>query len=115
MHATVLLRALGYTHAGPPQLLLLTETVYLEKGGKYSKSVEYELLAGQRATRDIKVGSEVIVKKNTKFTKAAIKKLKEAKLDRLPAEVEELDRQGRARTTSSTRRPARSSSRSTRR
>ena len=46
-----------------------TETIFLEKGGKYAKSVEYELLAGQRATRDIKVGSEVIVKKNTKFTK----------------------------------------------
>ena len=75
MHATVLLRALGYTTQELLNYFYNTETVYLEKGGKYSKSVEYDLLAGQRATRDIKVGGEVIVKKNTKFTKAAIKKL----------------------------------------
>src|SRR6186713_586978 len=90
MHATVLLRALAF---GTQELLnyfYSTETVYIEKGGEYARSVEYELLAGQRAVRDIKVGNEVIVKKNTKFTKAAMKKLKEAKIDRLPADVEEL-------------------------
>src|SRR3954468_3150066 len=90
MHATVLLRALGYSTQDLLNYFYNTETVFLEKGAKYSKSVEYELLAGQRATRDIKVGSEVIVKKNTKFTKAAIKKLKEAKIDRLAVDVEEL-------------------------
>ncbi|MCL2777917.1 MAG: DNA-directed RNA polymerase subunit beta [Polyangiaceae bacterium] len=90
MHATVLLRALGYSTQDLLNYFYNTETIYLEKGGKYSKSVEYELLAGQRATRDIKVGSEVIVKKNTKFTKAAMKKLREAKIDRLPADPEEL-------------------------
>ena len=90
MHATVLLRALGYSTQDLLNYFYNTETVYLEKGGKYSKSVEYELLAGQRATRDIKIGGEAVVKKNTKFTKAAMKKLKEAKIDRLPADVEEL-------------------------
>ena len=90
MHATVLLRALGYSTQDLLNYFYNTETVFLEKSAKYSKSVEYDLLAGQRATRDIKVGSEVIVKKNTKFTKAAMKKLKEAKIDRLPADVEEL-------------------------
>src|SRR5882757_2733738 len=90
MHATVLLRALGYSTQDLLNYFYNTETVYLEKGGKYAKSVEYDLLSGQRSTRDIKVGSEVIVKKNTKFTKAAMKKLKEAKVDRLPADVEEL-------------------------
>src|SRR5487761_2313926 len=72
MHATVLLRALGYSTQDLLNYFYNTETVFLEKGSKYSKSVEYELLAGQRATRDIKVGSEVVVNKNTKFTKAAI-------------------------------------------
>src|SRR5919107_5181864 len=90
MHATVLLCALGYSTQDLLNYFYNTETVFLEKGGKYGKSVEYELLAGQRATRDIKVGSEAVVKKNTKFTKAAMKKLKEAKIDRLPADVEEL-------------------------
>ncbi len=90
MHATVLLRALGYSTQDLLNYFYNTETVFLEKGEKYSKSVEYDLLAGQRATRDIKVGNDVVVKKNTKFTKASIKKLREAKVDRLPADVEEL-------------------------
>src|ERR1044071_5674191 len=90
MHATVLLRALGYSTQDLLNYFYNTETVYLEKGGKYSKSVEYELLAGQRATRDIKIGGEAVVKKNTKVTRAAIRKRKEAKLERLPVEPEEL-------------------------
>src|SRR5215813_8207669 len=90
MHATVLLRALGYSTQDLLNYFYSTETVFLEKGGKYAKSVEYDLLAGQRATRDIKIGSEVVVKKNTKFTKAAIKKLKEGKVDRLQFDIEEV-------------------------
>jgi DNA-directed RNA polymerase subunit beta len=90
MHATVLLRALGYSTQELLNYFYDTENIYFEKGGKYSRSISYELLAGQRATRDVRVGSEVVVKKNTKFTRAAIKKLKDAKIDRLPMEVAEL-------------------------
>jgi DNA-directed RNA polymerase subunit beta len=90
MHATVLLRALGYSTQDLLNYFYSTEEVYLEKGGKYAKSVEFDLLPGQRATRDIKIGSEVVVKKNTKFTKAAIKKLRDGKIDRLPIDLEEL-------------------------
>jgi DNA-directed RNA polymerase subunit beta len=90
MHATVLLRALGYSTQDLLNYFYSTESVYIEKGGKYAKSIEYDLLAGQRATRDIKIKEDVIVKKNTKFTKAAIRKMKEAKLERLAVEVEEL-------------------------
>src|SRR5690242_8232217 len=90
MPATVLLKALGYS---PQELLNLfynSETVYLEAGKKYSKSIEYDLLPGQRSTRDIKVGNEVVVRKNRKFTRAAIRKLKEASLDRLPIDPAEI-------------------------
>jgi DNA-directed RNA polymerase subunit beta len=90
MHATVLLRALNYSTQELLNYFYSTETVYIEKGGKFSKSIEYDLLTGQRATRDIKIGAEVVVKKNTKFTRAAIKRLKEANLDRLPIELPEL-------------------------
>src|SRR6516162_409748 len=90
MHATNLLRALGYSTQDLLNYFYNTEEVYLEKGGKYAKSVEYDLLAGQRSTRDIKVGGEVVVKKNTKFTKGAIKKLRDGKIDRLPVDNEEL-------------------------
>ena len=90
MHATVLLRALGYSTQDLLNYFYNTETVYLEKGDKLQKSVEYDLLSGQRSTRDIKVGGEVVVKKGSKFTKGAIKKLKESKIDRLPIDIEEL-------------------------
>jgi DNA-directed RNA polymerase subunit beta len=90
MHATVLLRALGYSTQDLLNYFYNTETVYIEKGGKLGRSVEYDLLAGQRATRDVKIGQEVVVKKNTKFTKAAIKKLKEAKIDRMQVDPEEI-------------------------
>src|SRR6202046_4142693 len=90
MHATVLLRALGYSTQDLLNYFYNTETVFIEKGGKYARSVEYDLLAGQRATRDVKIGAAMGVKKNTKFTKAAIKKLKEAKIDRMQIDPEEL-------------------------
>jgi DNA-directed RNA polymerase subunit beta len=89
MHATVLLRALGYSTQELLNYFYSTETVFVEKG-KFAKSIEYDLLPGQRSTRDIKIGSEVVVRKNTKFTRAAIKKLREAKIDRLPLELVEL-------------------------
>ena len=77
LHATVLLRALGYSTEELLNYYYDTETIYLEPSKKYAKSVEYELLPGQRATRDIRHPDtrEVLVKKNRKFTKLAIKKL----------------------------------------
>ena len=92
LHATVLLRALGYSTEELLNYYYDTEIVYLEPQKKYSKSLEYDLLPGQRATRDIRhpVTREVLVKKNRKFTKLAIKKLQEHSVDRLPVEVGEL-------------------------
>ena len=64
-------------HRGDPQLLLRHRDHLPRAANASSRSrVELELLPGQRATRDIKTKSgEVIVKKNRKFTRAAIKKL----------------------------------------
>ena len=90
MHATVLLRALSYGTQDLLNYFYSTETIFLEKGGKFTKSIEFDLLPGQRATRDIKVGATTIVKKNTKFTRAAIRKLREAEIDRLPIELTDL-------------------------
>src|SRR5689334_7885256 len=90
MHATVLLRALGFTSQELLDRFYAKENIFIEKGGKFAKSLEFDLLAGQRATRDIKVGGEVVVKRNTKFTRVAIKKLKGSNVDRLALEVNEL-------------------------
>src|SRR5438132_388688 len=92
--ATVLLRALGAVpdtakkspieFKGTPEEMLnyfyATETISIGEKGKYEKSVELELLPGQRAARDIKnpKTGEVIVKKNRKFTRGAIKNLEPA-------------------------------------
>src|SRR5436190_14242076 len=104
--ATVLIRALGAVpdtakknpleFKGTPEEILnyfyATETISIGEKGKYEKSVELELLPGQRATRDIKhpKTGEIIVKKNRKFTRAAIKKLEQAKIKSLPLDAEEL-------------------------
>ena len=92
LHASVLLRALGYSTEELLNFYYHTERIYLEQGKKYSKSVNYELLLGQRATRDIRhpVSREILVRKNRKFTKAAIRKLEESKVDKLSVEMEEL-------------------------
>ena len=104
--ATVLLRALGAVpdtskkapieFKGSPEEMLnffyATETIFIINKGEFEKSVELELLPGQRATRDIKnpKTGEIIVKKNRKFTRGAIKKLEAAKLKTLPLDIEEL-------------------------
>jgi DNA-directed RNA polymerase subunit beta len=92
LHATVLLRALGYSTEDLLNYYYDTETVFLEPAKKYSKSVEYDLLPGQRATRDVRHpdSREILVKKNRKFTKLAIKKLKDSNVERLPVEISEL-------------------------
>src|SRR3569623_2026930 len=91
-HATVLLRALGYSTEELLNYYYDTEMVFLEAGKKYAKSVEYDLLPGQRASRAIRHPEtrEILVKKNRKFTKLAIKKLQDSKIDRLSIEVSDL-------------------------
>src|SRR5215216_2162693 len=54
LYATVLLRALGYSTEELLNYYYDTEIVYLEPGKKYAREIDYELLIGQRATRDIK-------------------------------------------------------------
>src|SRR5438046_93250 len=92
LHATVLLRALGYSTEELLNYFYATESIYVDEAKKYLKSVEFELLPGQRATRDIRHpdSRETLVKKNRKFTKAAIKKLQDSKIDRLPVEAQEV-------------------------
>src|SRR5262245_62137343 len=90
--ATVLLRALGYSTQELLDYYFQKETIYIEKGGKYSKEINLDLLQGQRASRDLKdpKTGEVLVKKNRKFTQAVVKKIAKLKLKSIPLEEEEL-------------------------
>jgi DNA-directed RNA polymerase subunit beta len=92
LHATVLLRALGYSTEELLNYFYDTEIIHFEPQKKYSRQVNYELLVGQRATRDIKhpKTKEPLVKKNRKFTKGAIRKLQESGVDMLPIDLDEL-------------------------
>ncbi|HEY0883509.1 MAG TPA: DNA-directed RNA polymerase subunit beta, partial [Archangium sp.] len=83
--ATVLLKALGYSTEELLAYYFKSETLLLEGKGKFAKVIDYALLEGQRATRDIKdpESKEVIVKKNRKFTKGALKRMKEAGMETL--------------------------------
>jgi DNA-directed RNA polymerase subunit beta len=114
LHATVLLKALGYTPEDLLRYYYDTETVFLEKGGKYSKSIEFEILPGQRATRDIKVGDEVIVKQEPQVHARCDPQAQGRWHGAPAARHQELVGKVSAE-TSSTRRRARSSSRPTRR
>src|SRR5690606_24253199 len=104
---TVLLRALGaipdtakrdpleWTGTAEEMLAYYydTETVYIgDEPGEYYRSVELDLLRGQRATHDVTnpETGEVIVKKNRKFTQGAIRKIEAAGISRLPLDPEEL-------------------------
>src|SRR5499427_3807855 len=87
MHATVLLRALAFSTQDLLNRFYAKETIYIEKGGKFSKSLEFDLLAGQRATRIGKVGGEVVVDKETgevllgcneEVTEVTLERLREA-------------------------------------
>src|SRR5512135_3067934 len=104
--ATVLLRALGAVpdtakkdpvdFRGSSEEILKyyydTEVIRIEGKGKFEKDLNPDLLKGQRATRDIRdpKTSEIIVKKNRKYTEGAIKRLVAAKLKSLPVEPEEV-------------------------
>jgi DNA-directed RNA polymerase subunit beta len=92
LYATVLLRALGYSTEELLNYFYDTEIIHFEPQKKYSREVNYDLLLGQRATRDIKhpKTKEALVKKNRKFTKGAIRKLVESGVDRLPIDMDEL-------------------------
>ncbi len=92
LHATVLLRALGYSTEELLNYFYDTEIIHFEASKKYARQVNYDLLIGQRATRDIKhpKTKEVLVKKNRKFTKGAIRKLQESGVEMLPIELDEL-------------------------
>ena len=92
MPATILLKALGYSAKELLDYFYDTESIFLVGKGEYEKSVNLELLLGQRATRDITVpdGDEVIVRKNRKFTRSAIRKIQKFGIERIQVDEEQV-------------------------
>jgi len=81
LHVTILLRALGYTAEDLLNYFYRPEKVFF-KEGKIYKNVDYDLLVNKRATEDIKHPhtGELLVRKNRKITRPALKKLMDSKI-----------------------------------
>jgi DNA-directed RNA polymerase subunit beta len=78
MHATILLKALGYTDAELLAKFYQKEEIQVSKTG-FSKKLNYELLRGQRATSDIADATgNKIVKKGGRITANAIRQMEQA-------------------------------------
>ena len=91
LHATVILKALGYSVPELLNLFYQKETLHLSEK-KFERELDFELMKGARADEDIldpKTGKP-IVKKGKKITKFHVKKFGEAGIKRLPANIEEL-------------------------
>jgi DNA-directed RNA polymerase subunit beta len=92
LHASVVLKAMGYSTAELLNEFYQMETISFNKDGSYSRKLDFNLLVGTRANADIldpKSGA-VIVKKGKKYTKASVKKMEESKILHLPIELDEV-------------------------
>jgi DNA-directed RNA polymerase subunit beta len=91
LHASIVLRALGLTEEQILKKFYEVERVKKTKDG-FSKEVRPELLKIQRAGQDIldPKSKEVLVRKNRKFTRGALRKIEKAGLTELPVQKEEL-------------------------
>jgi DNA-directed RNA polymerase subunit beta len=92
LHGTVLLRALGYSTAELLDLYYDKELIHLKEDGSITREVDYDLIANQRATQNIRdpESGEILVKKSKKLNKQAIKKMRNAGITEIPLEAEEL-------------------------
>jgi DNA-directed RNA polymerase subunit beta len=92
LHATVVLKAMGYSTTELLDMFYNNEIIHFNKDGSFTRELDIALLNGTRANQDLldpKSGTE-LVRKGKKFTKASIKKLNEAGINKLDAEAEEV-------------------------
>jgi len=90
-HATIILRALGMSVQDVLSTFYKVETYSFDKE-KVFRELDFDLMLGQRAEEDLlhPKSGEVLVKKNRKFTKPAIDKLRESGLKRIEIPIEQV-------------------------
>ena len=89
---TVLLKALGYTAEDLLSYFYTPEQIRVD-GKKVFKSVVPEILIGQRCTKEVKSeDGKVLVRKDRKFTAAAVRRIGEAGIEWIQVAVEDLVR-----------------------
>jgi DNA-directed RNA polymerase subunit beta len=90
LHATVLLKALGYSAEELLNFFHSPEVIRIDGKKLLKKAASPEHLIHQKASKSIKVGSTNIVREGKKFTQASVRKLAEAGIDWLPITTEDL-------------------------
>jgi DNA-directed RNA polymerase subunit beta len=92
LHATVLLRALGYSTAELLDTYYDKELIFLKDDSTITREIDYDLITGQRATQNIRdpESGHILVKKGKKLNKANIKKMRTSGITEIPMEAEEL-------------------------
>ena len=85
LHATVILKAMGYTDEELLDLFYEKETIHFAKD-KFETELNWELLTGARASFDINdpESGKIFIKEGKKITKLATKKLIDAKTKKIP-------------------------------
>ena len=91
IHATILLKAMGYSDAELLNEFYERELICI-RNGKFARKLDFEQIRGQRATYDIvdPKTKQVLVKKNRRITAEAVKKIKQAKVEFQPIEQLEI-------------------------
>ena len=90
---TVLLKALGYTEEELLAYFYKPEKVRFD-GKKIFKSVEADLLVGQRCTKEVKgPDGKVLARKDRKFTNANVRRIVEAGIQEIQVEMTDLIRE----------------------
>jgi DNA-directed RNA polymerase subunit beta len=93
LHATVLLKALGYTAEELLRFFYTPETIRFDGRRLVKKVASPQALVGQRATKTVKTESgETVVREGRKFTQASARKLEESGLEWIPISLEDLIR-----------------------
>ena len=91
MHATILLRALGYTEKELLDRFYQKEVIKLEDG-VFKKKLDYDILRGQRALKDYvdPETGKVIVKRGRRITAGTIRQMEKAQLTHIDVDDEDL-------------------------
>ncbi len=91
MHATILLKALGFSDAELLDRFYQKETIRI-KEGKFEKKLNYDILRGQRALTDLidPATGKVLVKKGRRISVGAIRQMEQAKIEWVAMEQAEL-------------------------
>ena len=90
---TILLKALGYTTEQLLENFYHLDTVRIKKDGKFTRTINIDQMAGQRALSDIvdPKSGEVIVKAGRRITRASVKKVNAMNLSEIDITTEDLD------------------------